>query len=85
MGPTFFKCFLLLMPPVAEPWLGSSVAFSDCVFEYVHILKEKWFELSRQNLVDVQLTAVVGHAFTLKSKGQRSRSVVGMHVDKTAA
>jgi len=45
-----------------------------CVCMCFCALKEKWLELSIQNLVDIQCIAVAQHGLTLSSKGQRSRS-----------
>jgi len=44
----------------------------------------KRLELSTQNLVDVQRTAVVRHALTLRSRDWEIRCWCGMHVDMTA-
>jgi len=72
----FVQLFLLPTPAVQPPaWVRRSVAsvcLSVCL--YVHALKGKRLELSTPNLEHIYSIAVVQHALTQRSKGQRSRS-----------
>ena len=74
----FFYCIVTHAGCIAA---GVGIAFSRfCLFVclsvclFVRALKGKWLELSTPNFVHVYSIPVARHAFTQRSKGQRTRS-----------